>query len=144
MTGASTASAHPRSAERAAVVAAGVVWDLPIADSVPATTKASASIASTRTATVAQVTIARATAIADTPAVAHSAAITHTARVPITEVAGLLLPADVLPGVGLTILHRIASSRASIFIGELPVRIRRSSAVGWVVLPIAIAPGRLL
>ncbi len=89
-------------------------------------------------------------------AVSTAAASTHVARAPVAHVASartwrsipegtcLLLPAYVLPGVGLAILHRLATSGAAVLARSLPVAVGRASTVLRVVLPVTVAPGRLI
>jgi len=148
--------------------------DLAIANAVAAASEVSASIATrathtawtaraTRTAAIAGATYsASATHSAAIASATYSSGATHSAsatyasgtthatatarttRVPIPEVARLLLTAYVLPGAGLTVLQSVAASRAAIFIGEASVRIRSASTVLRVVLPTAVSAGRLL
>jgi hypothetical protein len=146
LTGTSAAAARVASAVCAAIGCTRTVRNTLIADAVAASSAVSAATVA-RTAPIA----ADAAAVAHTaPIVAHAAAIvahaaiTHATRVPVAEVAGLLITAYVLPGVGLTILHRVATSGAAEFVGGTAVPVRSSAAVLRIVLPVAVPSGRLI
>src|SRR5208337_3738800 len=139
--GAGAASAHAAagSSECVSIRRTRGFPDLLVAHAVAAAT-ASAHIACARTA-VAHVASA---CTGTSSAVSHVPITRARTGAAIPHPAGGLLPGLVLPCVGLPIGHRVAPCRTTELVGRASVAVRSSAAVLGVVLPIAVAPGRLI
>jgi len=104
LTGTGISTARAAATECAAIVTARIIRYPLIADPISTASEASASIAATRTSAI----VTNSTSATHASAIAgatNSASATNSTRVAVAEVAGLLLPAYVAPGVSLAILH---------------------------------------
>lgn len=133
MAGSGATSAHAAGpAKRAAVSRARTIGNSLVANAI-----ASTPVAGARSTAVADISRAGAGA---SSAVAHVPITCAWTRAAIPHPARRLLPSHVLPGIGLPVLHGVATRGAAEFIGRASVAVRSSATVLRVMLPVAIAP----